>query len=351
MTIDNQLCSSNSGVQVSPEAVHCREADPVPRTTWLRTRVRMPASFKGLLMPVVIIEADWCAEFSTRASSVSHPQLPVSKSGSVSLTSNRLFCLSSFCEASGKAMDSGNSLFDVGILDAVLGCLEGEGIFVCSVCKLWRASWQGKGGGGGGKKKKRRLLRSRLSSNSTSYAAAFASAARFSLALEGGMSLNGCSQDEVERCAGRYADIATLKEAHRLGMRWTDSVLAGAAESNDVSKLIWLRDAQEVVFPKLSIELAVAAGSIDALRWLKQQEAFRDDPLPQYDCSWLQARPQLTWRRSPLTTFSLGDKMSYTAASKAGNLPMLRYLHEEGCPWHYDTCGVAAASGDLEQLN
>jgi hypothetical protein len=241
-------------------------------------------------------------------------------------------------------------LYDLGILDAVLSCLEGEGIFVCSVCKLWRASWQGKGGGGGGEKKKRRLLRSRLSSNSTSYAAAFASAARFSLALEWGMSLNGRSQDEVEHCAGRYADIATLEEAHRLGMRWTDSVLVGAAESNDVSKLIWLRDAQEVVFPKLSIELAVAAGSIDALRWLKQQEAFRDEPLPQYDSSWLQARPQLTWRRSPLTTFSLGDKMSYTAASKAGNLPMLRYLHEEGCPWHHDTCGVAAASGDLEQL-
>jgi hypothetical protein len=49
-------------------------------------------------------------------------------------------------------------------------------------------------------------------------------------------------------------------------------------------------------------------------------------------------------------TFSFDIRTSCLAASKAGNLEVLRYLHEQGCPWHYDTCGVAAASGDLEQL-
>jgi hypothetical protein len=215
---------------------------------------------------------------------------------------------------------------------------------VRTVCKYWQGWWERKRQGVVGGEHLH-------TGTCTPYAAAFASAARVKLAHECGLSFPSCPQhnEELKRCAGRDASIGTLQEAHALGLEWTDTVLVGAAESDDVPKLIWLRDEHEVVFPKLSIDHAAAAGSINALRWLKQQQAFWDVPLYEFQSSWLQGRHMPT-RRSVLKPFSLSKQTSYAAASKAGNLPMLRYLHEEGCPWHHDTCGVAAASGDLEQL-
>merc|ERR1712216_312363 len=35
----------------------------------------------------------------------------------------------------------------------------------------------------------------------------------------------------------------------------------------------------------------------------------------------------------------------------SGNLVMLKYLHENGCPWNEDTCSSAAQNGHLEILN
>ena len=38
------------------------------------------------------------------------------------------------------------------------------------------------------------------------------------------------------------------------------------------------------------------------------------------------------------------------AMTKMGNLDLLQFLHENGCPWHEETCSVAAELGHLECL-
>ena len=36
------------------------------------------------------------------------------------------------------------------------------------------------------------------------------------------------------------------------------------------------------------------------------------------------------------------DSHTCTSAADNGHLPVLKYLHENGCPWNYDTCVSAA---------
>merc|ERR1711977_205804 len=39
-----------------------------------------------------------------------------------------------------------------------------------------------------------------------------------------------------------------------------------------------------------------------------------------------------------------------TAAARGGHLELMKYLHEEGCPWGERTCQMAAKGGHLEML-
>lgn len=37
-------------------------------------------------------------------------------------------------------------------------------------------------------------------------------------------------------------------------------------------------------------------------------------------------------------------------AAERGDLPMLQYAHEQGCPWSRKVCRAAARRGDLQML-
>jgi hypothetical protein len=93
-----------------------------------------------------------------------------------------------------------------------------------------------------------------------------------------------------------------------------------SALSGSLPKLAWLCDDQNCPLPADVVEAAAEGGSLEMLQWLKQRGcAFRKR-----------------------TTFS--------AARRAHNIPVLRFLLHEGCDWHDDVCNEAAAVGDLEQL-
>jgi hypothetical protein len=189
-------------------------------------------------------------------------------------------------------------------------------------------------------------------SGCTSYAAALASTARVSMALEFGLDL---WDHTVQQCAGRYAAIEILLMLKALKLNIASPWISyGAAESHDVPKLRWLREEQQAVFPEDITEKAAAAGSVDALRWLKQQKVACSDTEPLFmvtgmatGVARLQSGRQMGFTEK---TFSFDVMTCLQAAGKPGNLAVLRYLHEEGCGWHSSTCGIAAASGDLEQL-
>jgi hypothetical protein len=104
-------------------------------------------------------------------------------------------------------------------------------------------------------------------SSCTSYAAAFASASRVLMASECGLGLLLLADHKMQHCAGRYADIATLLELQAIGVNIANPWISyGAAESNDVTKLRWLREEQKAVFPEDIAQTAAAAGSMAALR-------------------------------------------------------------------------------------
>jgi hypothetical protein len=59
----------------------------------------------------------------------------------------------------------------------------------------------------------------------------------------------------------------------------------------------------------------------------------------------------LEWARENLDTLFLGwGEHTCSYAAKNGHLPVLQYLHENGCPWDSDTCHHAAAKGHLHVL-
>jgi hypothetical protein len=108
--------------------------------------------------------------------------------------------------------------------------------------------------------------------------------------------------------------------AIKLGLPRSEEVARGAAESADLSKLIWLRTKQHCHFPFNITASAATAGSVQMLQWLKKRG------------------------------FLLRDYTSVAAASRPHSMPVLRYLHESGCEWHKDCCGKAGAAGDVAQL-
>jgi hypothetical protein len=203
-------------------------------------------------------------------------------------------------------------LQQAGVLELVFSFLGREGVFVQTVSKDWQALYN-------------RITLERASSSGsvqsssyTSFQAVFASAARPKLAVVCGLQLDGRPQ----RHAGRHADIDTLRVAFRSGIpRSGDSEgTAGAAESADLNKLIWLRTKQHGLLPHGIAAIAAAAKSVQMLQWLKKRGYF------------------------------FHEDSSLAAAARPHNIPVLQYLQESGCGWHKDCCGKAGAAGDVAQL-
>eukprot|EP00953_Heterococcus_sp_UTEX-ZZ885_P015433 8692-Heterococcus_DN1.PRE.1 len=88
----------------------------------------------------------------------------------------------------------------------------------------------------------------------------FTSAALVRLAHECGLTFDS---EKLQRMAGKFASVVTLKEAHELGLQLTRAVLNGAAEAASVPVLQWLYCDQGCVLPHELDYYAGRSGSID----------------------------------------------------------------------------------------
>jgi hypothetical protein len=214
--------------------------------------------------------------------------------------------------AAAAADVAGTSLLhDEHLLSLTLSFLEGESVFVLTVSKIWAASFRKLEE----TRKSGNLICSHTHSSSCTFpGAAYASSARLRLACQWGFKVDASS-------AGMHCSKATLQTAYELGLTSTEEVACGAAASGDLEKLVWLVDEQQCPLTSLCITaMAASTGNMQMLRWLKQRGCV------------------------------FGELTSLLAAGKAKNVPVLQFLLSEGCKWHSEILGRAAAVGDLEQL-
>ena len=99
--------------------------------------------------------------------------------------------------------------------------------------------------------------------------------------------------------------------AHKRGLPWSAAVLKGVAASGCVSTMQWLLTRHFVTLPADIADSAAEAGSIDMLKLLKQHKAV----------------------------FTAETSLR---AVKPGQLGVIRYLHSQGCPTHWETAIAAA---------
>jgi hypothetical protein len=99
------------------------------------------------------------------------------------------------------------------------------------------------------------------------------------------------SPTKVELVSGMYADVATLKVVHKLGVQYTNFVLQGAVRRNQLAVVQFLRS---------------------------------------QGCPW--------------------DSFVFNIAAARGHAAMCAYLHAARCPWSAATCDEAAGHGRADTL-
>eukprot|EP00953_Heterococcus_sp_UTEX-ZZ885_P007149 4348-Heterococcus_DN1.PRE.2 len=99
-----------------------------------------------------------------------------------------------------------------------------------------------------------------VTSETTLFSAVFASVSRVTLAHVCGLTFDS---EELQRIAGRAANIPILRAACELGLALTGEVLAGAAEAASVPTLQWLHTEEGCPLPPGICTYAARCGSID----------------------------------------------------------------------------------------
>jgi hypothetical protein len=220
-----------------------------------------------------------------------------------------------------------NPLRHAGILELILSFLEGDGLFVLSIHKSWKAIYEKLLAFGNARCKRLRARFSRLlkdhvhDSGCTSLKAVFASPSRVQLAIATKTGLEFSTFDHpdnwrIQFRAGCFADASTLLAARDLGLPFSSRVAMGAVESGNISKLVWLLTDQHCPVPEHIISYCE---SIEMLRWFKQRG------------------------NSPnVTTLN-------RAAEKPNNKVLLQYLIDEGCELSEGCISSAANCNDFDQ--
>jgi hypothetical protein len=241
---------------------------------------------------------------------------------------------------------SSDPLLNISILEIVLGYVgPGHYLFVASVSQWWREVYTS-------------MTSQEIAfytihgcncpiciSPTTLISSAFTSLSRVKLAHNNWLD---CSSEAYQHAAGRHADVAILATAHSLGMQYTDTVMAGAAQSNKLAELQFLRG-QGCPWPCGMIETAASSGYFELLRWCHE-----------HGCQWEQhSKPLcfaaqsgnvelLAWVLQETGT-NLTESVMSTAAAK-GHTAMCQYLYSQQCPWDANSTSNAATYGHVSVL-
>jgi hypothetical protein len=230
-------------------------------------------------------------------------------------------------------LGAASPLNDASILLHVLNILgPGQHFFISAVSKAWKESYARVDGvqmAGITADYDDEVVLHTITSKMTLCSAVFASAATIKRANECG---RGFASAELQRMAGRAADISTLQTAVELGLQLTEEVLIGAAEVASLPKLRWLHIEQECPLPRGICDWAAKSGSIETLIWLRKHgERFRRST-----CESATAGAHLHILQFLRDQGCAWDVYACSAAAKNGHLSTLQWLNEQGCPWESD---------------
>jgi hypothetical protein len=219
---------------------------------------------------------------------------------------------------------SSNPLLNTSILEVILGYVgPGHRLFLATVNKAFKESYSNV--------EQYRIFYWDEDRNcnvsvwctplNTLSSAVFSSLGCFQLAVEHGMQLPSSNSRRQQRIAGEHASIETLKTAHELGLQLTDAVVQGAAEAGSLAKLNWLHKEHGCRF---DAETVVAAAKTSQLQVCKFLLSPHSCPLPERAC--------------------------YIAISR-GDVELLCWLRENGCPWdQHNYCSNAAAFDNIDMM-
>jgi hypothetical protein len=162
----------------------------------------------------------------------------------------------------------------------------------------------------------------------------------------------------LQQLAGKHADIQTLSALRAAGMRFQNPLLRGAADSADLSKLIWLYTVQRcVLLPDDITYRAAKCGSIEMLDWLQSvgyaATAGAFTLVAQAGHMHILKHLQLVYSSSSSSKSSscAWDATTSFVAARKNDWDMLHWLCTAGCPWDSRTCDMEIARNDVFTLS
>eukprot|EP00953_Heterococcus_sp_UTEX-ZZ885_P020600 11517-Heterococcus_DN1.PRE.2 len=250
-------------------------------------------------------------------------------------------------EQDRSAADKSNPLLDVGLLQIVLSYVgPGHCLFVAPVSKWWNEIYAALPSR---QLKVYNVFNQEIKSiicapQMTLYSSVFSSPSRVMLAHKSGLD---CTSVPYQRAAGKYAGILTLAAAHDLGMQYTATTMAFAAQCNNLAAVQQLHS-EGCPWPLQLLTKALSSGYFELVRWCYE-----------HGCSWAAAYAAysaaesgnielMAWVLQQSGTELNADVMM-VAASK-GHLLMCQYLHTCQCPWDTSSTTQAAHLGHVDVL-
>ena len=155
---------------------------------------------------------------------------------------------------------------------------------------------------------------------------------------------NGCPlQTSAYIAAAKQGHLPVVRWLHRYGLPWDSNTLAYAALYGHLDVLKWAykngcKDNMESI-----CQCAAIYGHLEVLKWAHEN-----------DCPWDEEVCTAAATQGEGTQVILWGNMLTT--DRNPNIPrqnfmnVLRYAHENGCPWNAQTCGDAAYMDNLELL-
>jgi hypothetical protein len=154
----------------------------------------------------------------------------------------------------------------------------------------------------------------------------------------------------LQQLAGKHADIQTLSALRAAGMRFQNPLLRGAADSADLSKLIWLYTEQRCALPDDITYRAAKCGSIKMLDWL-QSIGYAATTGAFTLAAQAGHMHVLKHLQRVYSSSCAWDAATSFVAARKNDWDMLHWLITAGCPWDSRTCDMVIARNDVFTLS
>jgi hypothetical protein len=215
-------------------------------------------------------------------------------------------------------------LLDFGILQNVLSYVgPGHYLFVAAISKWWKELYAAL------ETQQLTVLSEYSRERVITCNPKSASPSRVKLAHESELD---CTSEVYQCAAGRYADTAVLATVHKLGVKYTSTMIVVAARCSKLVEVQYLHK-QGCPWPSLDAQLlegAASSGYFELVRWCYEQGCF-------WQCTASAASHAAKSGSIELVMWVLqqsGTHMNVMkAAASKGHLPLCQYLRALGFDW------------------